>query len=89
MSLPQARYELEYKHGSDYGADEAAAIAEVLKNRAPSCGPKVKEFEEAFAAYCGCRYALAVTSGTAGLQLAALAAGLGAGDEAITTPITW
>ncbi len=89
MSLPKALYELEFKHGSNYGDEEAKAILDVLKSSAPSCGPKVKAFEEAFAAYCGCPYGLAVTSGTAGLHLAVMAAGVGPGDEVITTPITW
>ncbi|MGH9450125.1 MAG: DegT/DnrJ/EryC1/StrS family aminotransferase [Terriglobia bacterium] len=89
MKLPKALYELEYKNGSDYGREEASAILEVLQDSAPSCGPKVKAFEEAFAGYCGCNHALAVTSGTAGLHLAVMAAGVGPGDEVITTPITW
>jgi len=89
MNLPKAIDELEYGHGSAYGPEEEAALVEVLRANAPSCGPKVKKFEEAFAAYCGASYGLAVTSGTAGLQLAAIAAGVGPGDEVITTPLTW
>lgn len=89
MKLPKALYELEYKHGSEYGEEEAQAVLDALKDFAPSCGARVKAFEEAFAAFCGCKYALAVTSGTAGLQLAVLAAGIGPGDEVITTPLTW
>jgi perosamine synthetase len=89
MSLPKAVHELEFGHGSIYGAEEAAAIAAVLADSAPSCGPRVKEFETAFADYCGASHALAVTSATAGLDLALTAAGVGPGDEVITTPITW
>jgi perosamine synthetase len=89
MDLPKAIHELEYGHGSAYGPEEEAALSEVLRANAPSCGPKVKEFEETFAAYCGVPYGLAVTSGTAGLQLAAIAARVGPGDEVITTPISW
>lgn len=89
VNLPKAQYELEFKHGSEYGDEEARAIIETLKDSAPSCGSKVKTFEEAFARYCGSKYALAVTSGTAGLHLAVLASGVGPGDEVITTPITW
>ncbi|MGH7246826.1 MAG: DegT/DnrJ/EryC1/StrS family aminotransferase, partial [Pseudomonadota bacterium] len=89
MQLPKALYELEFTHGSAYGEEEAEALLAVLRAGAPSCGPKVKEFEEAFAVYCGCRYGLAVTSATAGLELAMLAAGAGPGDEVITTPISW
>src|SRR5690348_10245681 len=89
MQLPKAVYELEYNHGSVYGEEEQAALLEVLAAGAPSCGPRVKEFEEAFASYCGAAYGLAVTSATAGLQLAFMAAGVGPGDEVVTTPVTW
>lgn len=89
MDLPKAVYELEYGHGSVYGPEEEAALAEVLRASAPSCGPRVKKFEESFAAYCGASYGLAITSGTAGLQLAAIAARVEPGDEVITTPISW
>lgn len=89
MELPKAIHELEYNHGGRYGEDEVAAVLEVLRASAPSCGPEVRQFEEQFAAYCGCPYALAVSSATAGLQLALLAAGVGPGDEVITTPISW
>jgi perosamine synthetase len=89
MDLPKAVHELEYGHGSIYGPEEQRALGEVVRDSAPSCGPRVKKFEEAFAAYCGAGYGLAVTSGTAGLQLAAIAARVGPGDEVITTPISW
>ena len=89
MDLPKAIHELEYNHGSIYGPEEEAALREVLAASAPSCGAKVKKFEETFAAYCGAQYGLAVTSATAGLQLAMIAAGVGPGDEVITTPISW
>jgi dTDP-4-amino-4,6-dideoxygalactose transaminase len=89
MKLPKAVYELEFGNGSSYGEEEKAAILEVLELNAPSCGPKVKQFEEAFAEYCGSSYGLAVTSGTTGLQLAMIAAGVGPGDEVITTPLSW
>jgi perosamine synthetase len=89
VSLPKAVRELEFSHGSIYGPEEAAAVAAVLADSAPSCGSRVKEFETAFAAYCGSGFGLAVTSATAGLDLALSAAGVGPGDEIITTPITW
>jgi perosamine synthetase len=89
MKLPQAVDELEFGHGSCYGSEEQEALIEVLRANAPSCGPRVKQFEEAFASYCGTSYGLAVTSGTTGLQLAMIAAGVGPGDEVITTPISW
>ncbi len=84
-----ALYELEFNHGSQYGEEELAALTEVLRSSAPSCGPKTQEFERAFANYCGTTSAIAVTSATAGLQLAMIAAGVGPGDEVITTPLSW
>jgi dTDP-4-amino-4,6-dideoxygalactose transaminase len=89
MTLPRAIHELEFGHGSCYGIEEQEAVLEVMRASAPSCGPWVKRFEEEFAAYCGTTYGLAVTSGTTGLQLAMIAAGVQAGDEVITTPISW
>ncbi len=89
MQLPKALYELEFNHGSSYGEEERAALLEVLEASAPSCGPKVKAFEDAFARYCGTKFGLAVTSATAGLELAMIACGVGPGDEVITTPLSW
>jgi len=89
MQLPKALYELEFNHGAIYGEEEAAALLEVLNNSAPSCGPKVKQFEDAFAAYVGTKHALAVTSATTGLELAMIACNVGPGDEVITTPLSW
>jgi perosamine synthetase len=89
MKLPQAVHELEFGHGSCYGKEEQDVLLEVLRANAPSCGPWVRRFEEEFAKYCGTRYGLAVTSGTTGLHLAMIAAGVGPGDEVITTPISW
>src|ERR1700730_9359673 len=89
MTLPKAVHELEYGHGSCYGKEEQDALMEVLRANAPSCGPWVKRFEEGFAKYCGTTYGLAVTSGTTGLHLAMIAAGVEPGDEVITTPISW
>src|SRR5579863_7536024 len=89
MALPKAKFELEFSHGSIYGEEEKAAVLEVLEASAPSCGVKVQQFEQEFAAYCGTGYGLAVSSATAGLSLALIAAGVGPGDEVITTPISW
>lgn len=52
-------------------------------------GPKVKEFEDKFAAYVGATYAVAVNNATSGLHLAVLALGLKKGERVITTPITF
>jgi perosamine synthetase len=65
------------------------AVIEVLRSDWLTTGPKVGEFEEAFAARVGAAYAVSVSSGTAALHAAAFAAGLKAGNEAITTPLTF
>lgn len=65
------------------------AVRQVLASDFVTQGPKIDEFEQAFAKYCGAKYAVAVASGTAALHLAALACGLKKGDQAITTPITF
>jgi perosamine synthetase len=52
-------------------------------------GPRVKAFEEAFAEMCGVKHAIATTSGTTALHVALLAAGIGEGDEVITSPFTF
>jgi perosamine synthetase len=89
MIKPKVMHELEVAYGTSYGYEESLALIECLKNLAPSCGKKVKQFETEFADYCGTRYALAVTSATTGLTLAGIAAGIKPGDEVITTPISW
>jgi dTDP-4-amino-4,6-dideoxygalactose transaminase len=89
MELPKAKFELEFSHGSIYGEEEKAAVLQVIEANAPSCGARVQEFEQVFAGYCGSQYGLAVSSATGGLSLALIAAGVGPGDEVITTPISW
>ena len=69
--------------------DDIRAVVETLRSDWLTTGPKVKEFEEAFAAWVGARYAVSFSSGTAALHGAAFAAGIGPGDEAITTPLTF
>lgn len=71
--------------------DEAdvQAVVEVLRSDWLTTGPKVAEFEERFAAWVGAKHAVSFSSGTAALHGAAFAAGLGAGDEAVTTPMTF
>jgi dTDP-4-amino-4,6-dideoxygalactose transaminase len=71
------------------GLEEINSVTEVLKSGTIAEGPKVKEFEEAFAKYIGTNYAIAVNSGTAALHVALLAKGIGKGDEVITTPFTF
>ena len=69
--------------------EDIASVVEVLRSDWITQGPKVAEFEEELAAYCGAKYAVAVSSGTAALHLAALAANFGPGEEVITSPITF
>lgn len=69
--------------------DDVRAVVEVLRSDWITTGPKVREFEEAFAAAVGAKHAVAFSSGTAALHGAVFAAGLAAGDEAITTPLTF
>ena len=69
--------------------DDIREVVRVLRSDWITQGPKVKEFEENLARYCGARYALAVSSGTAALHLAALVLGLRPSDEVITTAVTF
>jgi dTDP-4-amino-4,6-dideoxygalactose transaminase len=71
------------------GKEEIEEVEKVLKSGFIAQGPKVAEFEEAFASYVGTEHAIAVSSGTTALHLALLAAGVGAGDEVITTPFSF
>lgn len=66
-----------------------AAIARVLDSGQFVLGPEVSEFEKAFAAYSKTSECIALNSGTSALHLALIAAGIGAGDEVITSPFTF
>jgi perosamine synthetase len=68
---------------------EIEAVCEVLRSPNLSLGPKVAQFEQAFAQYIGRKRAVAVNSGTSGLFLCALAMGIGPGDEVVTTSFTF
>lgn len=65
------------------------AVVKVLKSDYLTTGPAVEAFEKKVADYVGAKYAVAVSNGTAALHVACLAAGIGEGDEVITTPITF
>ena len=69
--------------------DDIQAVADSLRSDWLTTGPCVDAFEQAFAARVGARYAVAVSSGTAGLHLACLAANVGPGSECVTSPITF
>jgi perosamine synthetase len=71
------------------GEEERQAVLTVLESGMLAQGPKVEEFEKAFAAMCGVRHAVATSSGTTALHLALLAHGIGPGDEVITSPFTF
>ena len=72
-----------------FGAEEEAAVLQVMRSGTFAQGPQVKAFEEAFAAATGSRYAVATSNGTTALYLALLACGVGPGDEVITSPLTF
>ncbi len=65
------------------------AVTDTLKSDYLTCGPRVTQLEEKLCAVTGAKYCVAVSNGTAALHIAALAAGIGPGDEVITTPITF
>ena len=69
--------------------DDIQAVLEVLKSDFLTQGPKVKEFENSLALYCGAKYAVSFSSGTAALHGAYFAMGLGNHDEIITSPMTF
>ena len=77
-------------YGHQY-IDEADihAVEEVLRSDYLTCGPKIGELEKKLCEITGAKYAVVCSNGTAALHMACLAAGVGAGDEVITTPITF
>lgn len=76
-------------HQALLGEEEEASIIQTLRSGWLTTGPKTKQFEAEFARYAKAEYAIAVNSCTAALHLALLAAGIGEGDEVITTPMTF
>ena len=77
-------------YGHQY-IDEAdiQAVVDVMRSEALTCGPKIGELERKLCELTGAKYAVVCSNGTAALHIACLAAGVGAGDEVITTPITF
>lgn len=78
------------QYGKQY-IDEAdiQAVTDVLKSPFLTCGPQIPALEKKFCEITGAKYAVAVSNGTAALHIACIAAGIGHGDEVITTPITF
>jgi len=69
--------------------DDIRAVSEALKGDLITCGPKIAEFERDLTEFTRAKHAVVVTSGTAALHCACMAAGIKEGDEVITTPITF
>jgi len=77
-------------YGRQYITEEdIQAVIEALKSENLTQGPRIREFEEKFASYIGCKYAVAVSNGTAALHISAIALKVQPGDKVITTPITF
>jgi len=83
MKVPFVDLKTQYESIRD---EVAAALQQVLDTTAFAGGRFVEEFEENFASFCGCRFAVGVSSGTSALWLALRALGIGRGDEVITVP---
>ncbi len=81
MNIPYGRQDITQK--------DIDAVVQALKGDYLTQGPKVKEFEDKFAAYVGAKYAVAVSNGTGALHLSCLALGVNSESKVITTPITF
>jgi perosamine synthetase len=81
MTIPLSRPDITQR--------EIDAVVDVLHGSTLSIGPRLEQFERACADLCGRRHGIGVSSGTAGLHCAMLAAGIGSGDEIITTPFSF
>lgn len=79
---------LPYGHQS-ITEEDIQAVVETLRSPYLTQGPKIEQFEKAVSKYVGAKYAVAFSNGTAALHGACFAAGIGDGDEVITTPITF
>lgn len=69
--------------------NDIQAVVDVLQSDFLTTGPKIAEFEQTVADYVGAKYAVAISNGTSALHAACFAAGIGPGDEVITTPLTF
>lgn len=81
---------LPVQYGKQYiDESDIRAVEEVMKSDFLTCGPQIPALEQKFCKVTGAKYAVAVSNGTAALHIACIAAGIGPGDEVITTPITF
>lgn len=81
MNIPYGRQSID--------EDDIQAVVDVLRGDYLTTGPNVANFEKTVCEYTGAKYAVAISNGTAALHAACFAAGIGQGDEVITTPITF
>jgi perosamine synthetase len=72
-----------------FGPEEEAAVVDVLRSGVVAMGPRTREFEEAWAVYCGVRHAVFMANGTVALEAAVLALEIGEGDEVIVPSFTF
>jgi dTDP-4-amino-4,6-dideoxygalactose transaminase len=86
--MPETKVQLPMS-SPDLSDEDVAAVLEVLRSPTLSAGPYLARFEAAVAELAGTRHAVAVSSGTAGLHLAVIAAGVGPGDLVLTTPFSF
>ena len=90
MKRPRSAKKKQFPTARPYiGKKEERYVLQVLRSGILSIGPFIERFEKAFAKKLGVKYACAVSSGTAGLHLSLIAAGIKAGDEVITSPFTF
>lgn len=83
-------FEMKIGYGNQYIDDaDIQAVVDVLKSDYLTCGPKIEEAERKLCEITGAKYAVLIANGTAALHAMIFAAGIGSGDEVITTPITF
>ena len=89
MSLPSPSPEFLPYGKQCIDQDDINAVCEALRSDFLTCGPRVEEFEKAFAEFVGAKHAVVVCNATAALHLAMLVAEIGPGDRVVTSPNTF